>query len=1063
MTNRTWRGGATAIPQVDHVYIYDVSGRKRYGVEINEKEIYVTANDDDEVSDVCSALATAIGAYTNSVPEWSEVSATEGINDSGIVDHVVVTGPTDGRPFTLSVPSSAKASMAITEVRKGSPGNNQIQKVNVSGTTGGTFTLSFDGQTTGNINYNASAATVETALEGLSNIASGDVDVSGSTPTWSVEFEGAYANRDVELMTGDGGSLTKSGGYSVVVDTVQQGTPGQNEIQHIWTNTDVTAGTWTITYGANTTSNIQWDATADDVQSALEGIADFSSGDISVTKLGTLNYLVEFVGDWSGADASLFDIDESSLTMGDPYGVTRLQAAKPAQLEVVDVTVSGPWTIEITNAVDTEISQVFDQGATTEEVQQGLAAMDVVNAALVTKDGATYRIEFLSGPVPPVSLAAAGDNCSVTEVTGSPAVAEIQRIYARGSTIDNDPEYSDPTDIIMEADVSLGTGTATDVDFRQDNTGIDAMKTSLSSSLNPDVESITHGYRAEGTSSSGRSTYGTHYWDVQFYGPGGTEEGSFQDVPLMSLSNVTRDGGSTAGGYTSARAYSTVVQRVTDATPEIQRIQLAGGPGGGTFTLTHSGNTTGNIAWDAEADEVEESLESLASISDVEVSGPAGGPWHVKWTDGDNEPELTGSAGSLSGGRVIIEVSQTATDPVNETQRVTIDDIVTSGTFTLTFDGDTTNTLNYNASPGIMQAELEQTSGIGVGNVRVTGEPGSWDVEFVGTLGGADQNMITASTNLDRPTSHMSVQTITSPTGPYHWDEAANWSGGAVPVASDDVYFKDSSIDCRYGLDQSSITLSSLHVDSSYTGHIGLPRYTGDYYEYRDTMLQVSATNVYIGEGDGTGSAMIKLDTGTNQTDVLVQRTATGEEAEGAFIFAGTHASNVLSVQRGRVGVATEEPGQDTTLATLRIGYVDSQDTDSAVVCGDGVSQLTTINQTGGSLDVGSNLGTLTQRGGESTIRGSATVTTLDAKGTVYYTSSGTMTTAKIRAGGVLSFDRDARDRTVTSCTLYSGAELSDKFRTVTWTNPIALDGCGIEDCDLSLGTHVTIDVDTGS
>ncbi len=40
---------------------------------------------------------------------------------------------------------------------------------------GGTFTLTFDGQTTGSLDYNADADAVQSALEGLSNIAPGDV------------------------------------------------------------------------------------------------------------------------------------------------------------------------------------------------------------------------------------------------------------------------------------------------------------------------------------------------------------------------------------------------------------------------------------------------------------------------------------------------------------------------------------------------------------------------------------------------------------------------------------------------------------------------------------------------------------------------------------------------------------------------------------------------------------------------------------------------------------------------------------------------------------------------
>jgi hypothetical protein len=58
---------------------------------------------------------------------------------------------------------------------------DSVQQVQLTGApTGGTFTLSFSGQTTAAIAYNASAATVQAALQGLSSIGSGNVLVAGA-------------------------------------------------------------------------------------------------------------------------------------------------------------------------------------------------------------------------------------------------------------------------------------------------------------------------------------------------------------------------------------------------------------------------------------------------------------------------------------------------------------------------------------------------------------------------------------------------------------------------------------------------------------------------------------------------------------------------------------------------------------------------------------------------------------------------------------------------------------------------------------------------------------------
>ena len=57
-------------------------------------------------------------------------------------------------------------------------GNSEVQTLTVNATAG-TYTITYSGQTTSAIAFNAVAATVQSALEALSNIAPGDVIVSG--------------------------------------------------------------------------------------------------------------------------------------------------------------------------------------------------------------------------------------------------------------------------------------------------------------------------------------------------------------------------------------------------------------------------------------------------------------------------------------------------------------------------------------------------------------------------------------------------------------------------------------------------------------------------------------------------------------------------------------------------------------------------------------------------------------------------------------------------------------------------------------------------------------------
>ena len=282
--------------------------------------------------------------------------------------------------------------------------------------------------------------------------------------------------------------------------------------------------------------------------------------------------------------------------------------------------------------------------------------------------------------------------------------------------------------------------------------------------------------------------------------------------------------------------------------------------------------------------------------------------------------------------------------------------------------------------------------------------------------------------------------TTTTSTGPNDWSTAGNWSDGAVPVDSDIVFIEDSDDEILYGLSQTSIDLTALHILASFTGKIGLPKWNPNgYAEYRTEFLSLgTATTLKIGYGPGAGSGALKISVGSNACTCDVNRTApTVEEGVPSLLWKGTHANNVLNVNRGFVGVATFA-GETATIATLRVGYVASRERDSQVVCGSGVT-LTTIEQTGGQLEVESNVTTAKVRGGALTVKGSATVTTLNAgipnqkepnliRATCYYNTSGTLTTANLYPGAVLDLEQDNRARTITTLNVFRLTKVNNRL-----------------------------------
>lgn len=100
-----------------------------------------------------------------------------------------------------------------------SPVVDEKQQIAITGTPGGgTFTLSYGGSTTATIAYNAAASAVQTALEALPGL-KGNILVTGSNPTFAVEFVNDLKGLDVAMITADASSLT--GGTSPAVTVTQ--------------------------------------------------------------------------------------------------------------------------------------------------------------------------------------------------------------------------------------------------------------------------------------------------------------------------------------------------------------------------------------------------------------------------------------------------------------------------------------------------------------------------------------------------------------------------------------------------------------------------------------------------------------------------------------------------------------------------------------------------------------------------------------------------------------------------------------------------------------------------
>lgn len=97
--------------------------------------------------------------------------------------------------------------------------NDQGSKITINGSpTGGSFTLTYSGQTTASIAYNATAADVKAALEALSNLASGDVFASGNAGgPYTV---GLTPNHSTTTITASAAGLTGGSSPSITITRI---------------------------------------------------------------------------------------------------------------------------------------------------------------------------------------------------------------------------------------------------------------------------------------------------------------------------------------------------------------------------------------------------------------------------------------------------------------------------------------------------------------------------------------------------------------------------------------------------------------------------------------------------------------------------------------------------------------------------------------------------------------------------------------------------------------------------------------------------------------------------
>ncbi len=299
----------------------------------------------------------------------------------------------NGSTLTIST-----AATGLGTVVTGSTETNEIQELLLPVSfTGGNLTLTFNGQTTGPLNFNATTNQIQTALDGLPALTPGDLVVRGgplNTDPVSVEFTGAFARQDVSEITVDSTNLQN------------------NEVQTITLTGDPTGGTFQLTFDdvglgiTGTSAAIDYDADPAAVQTAITSGIPALAGLISVTggDLPGLPVSIEFVGVAADTNVAAFGLTASTLTGGmSPLVSLGTQADGDLAATVTTLTAgtTGFLNIQLDSLTPTSAQDLIN-----------LAATDPVASQLL-------RVELLAGNASQSILGAS----QVTTLTGAGAAS----------------------------------------------------------------------------------------------------------------------------------------------------------------------------------------------------------------------------------------------------------------------------------------------------------------------------------------------------------------------------------------------------------------------------------------------------------------------------------------------------------------------------------------------------------------------------------------------------------------------------------------------------------------
>ena len=315
---------------------------------------------------------------------------------------------------------------------------------NLSLSSSYSFKLQFGSETTSTLTTASTAAQVQSALEALSNVGSGNVLVEKITGTstdslpsiglWKVTFVGALAGTNVGKIsvTSQSASMTTDN-IAIDVCVRNNGVAGTNEVQRLTMYGSPSHGGVTLAYGSETSGTIAYNDSASTVQTTMLAMTAFATGDI-VTSGGALpGTAVDFTygGQYQYTNVPALVLNDNGLkvavTVTTP-GVTGYN--EKIKLSLADQQV---WGGTATLTYNSHTTGSLDWDSTASEVQAAFIALsDFVDGDVVCTGGpwpetdiyAEFEGNFAETDVSAVTSTSSLKNGVVTAVSYDPMIVE---------------------------------------------------------------------------------------------------------------------------------------------------------------------------------------------------------------------------------------------------------------------------------------------------------------------------------------------------------------------------------------------------------------------------------------------------------------------------------------------------------------------------------------------------------------------------------------------------------------------------------------------------------------